>query len=375
MSYGWESQLVETGFLAIFLAPALDGRPLRTDDPPPTAVIWLQRWLLVRIMLGAGLIKLRGDPCWTELTCLDFFYETQPVPNPLSWSWHHLPREVLAGGVVVNHLVELPLAVLVLGPRPVRHVAGVAQIAFQGLLVLGGNLAFLNWLTMLNAVCCLDDSFWRRVLPWLRVPGDTEAFGRTTARRVSVAGLVLLVGFLSIEPTLNLVSREQIMNTSFDPLRIVNTYGAFGSVGDVRTSTIVEGTDDDPSDPHATWREYTLPCAPGPLDRRPCVLGPWHHRLDWQIWFAGFSRPQDEPWMLHFVWKLLHPDPVVRSLLADDPFDGRPPRAIRVSLYRYRFTEPGEPGWWVRERIGDWLPPLTADDPRWPPILDLLGWR
>src|SRR6185503_7703110 len=62
MSYGWESQILETGFLGIFLAPVLDGRPLRPGDPPPTAVIWLQRWLLVRVMLGAGLIKLRGDP-------------------------------------------------------------------------------------------------------------------------------------------------------------------------------------------------------------------------------------------------------------------------------------------------------------------------
>jgi hypothetical protein len=57
---GWEIQLTETGFLAIFLCPFLDGRPF-PRHPPPAAVIWLFRWLIFRIMFGAGLIKIRGD--------------------------------------------------------------------------------------------------------------------------------------------------------------------------------------------------------------------------------------------------------------------------------------------------------------------------
>src|SRR5712692_12072123 len=60
--YGWEIQLLETGFLAIFLCPLLDGRPF-PKCRPPILVIWLFRWLGFRIMIGAGLIKLRGDPC------------------------------------------------------------------------------------------------------------------------------------------------------------------------------------------------------------------------------------------------------------------------------------------------------------------------
>jgi len=49
--YGWEIQLLETGFLAIFLCPLLDGRPF-PKRPPPTLVIWLFRWLIFRIMFG-----------------------------------------------------------------------------------------------------------------------------------------------------------------------------------------------------------------------------------------------------------------------------------------------------------------------------------
>src|SRR2546428_32719 len=65
---GWEIQLLETGFLAIFLCPLLDPRPF-PPRPPPLAGILLFRWLTFRIMLGAGLLKLRRDRCWRRPTC------------------------------------------------------------------------------------------------------------------------------------------------------------------------------------------------------------------------------------------------------------------------------------------------------------------
>ena len=68
--YGWEILLLETGFLAIFLCPLLDPRPIGRRGQPPRVVIWLLRWVLFRVMFGAGLIKLRGDPCWRDLTCM-----------------------------------------------------------------------------------------------------------------------------------------------------------------------------------------------------------------------------------------------------------------------------------------------------------------
>jgi hypothetical protein len=97
--YGWEVQLLETGFLAIFLCPLLDGRPF-ARRAPPLVVLWLFRWLIFRIMLGAGLIKIRGDSCWRDVTALYYHFETQPLPNPLSRWFHFLPRALLRGGVV-----------------------------------------------------------------------------------------------------------------------------------------------------------------------------------------------------------------------------------------------------------------------------------
>lgn len=47
-------------------------------------------------------------------------------------------------------------------------------------------------------------------------------------RRVVDASLGVLIASLSVPVVMNLLSPRQVMNTSFDPLRIVNTYGAFG---------------------------------------------------------------------------------------------------------------------------------------------------
>jgi len=146
--YGWEILLLETGFLAIFLAPLGNPRPFAKRSPPSPVVIVLLRWLVFRLMFGAGLIKLRGDPCWRDLTCLVFHYETQPNPNPLSWYFHQAPVWFHKLEVLFNHLVELVVPFFVFGPRRPRLAAGALVVVFQVLLILSGNLSFLNWLTI-----------------------------------------------------------------------------------------------------------------------------------------------------------------------------------------------------------------------------------
>jgi hypothetical protein len=46
-------------------------------------------------------------------------------------------------------------------------------------------------------------------------------------------------------------------------------------------------------------------------------------------------------------------------------------------LYRYQFAPLGDPSgaWWKRTVIGEWLPPLTLDDPRLIAFLEAHGWR
>ncbi len=378
LGYGWESLLLETGFLAIFLAPPLDPRPFPKNESPPKPVMWLLRWLVFRLMFGAGLIKLRGDSCWGDLTCLMFHYETQPLPNPLSWYLHQLPAWVQKGSVLFNHYAELVAPFLLFWPRRVRLWGGISVVLFQLLLIVSGNLSWLNWLTVAITIACFDDQALLRLCParWKAKLGALAVqHPGSKTRRVTVAALCVVVGVLSINPVVNLFSPAQRMNSSFDPLYLVNTYGAFGSVGRERYEIILEGTnDEDPGT--ARWTPYEFRCKPGDLARRPCVVAPYQYRIDWQMWFAAMSDYRHDPWVVHFVYKLLSGDDSVTGLLASNPFDARPPKYIRAELYRYQFTTFADPGkdWWKRTWAASYLPPLSVDDPSLLEFLHRHGW-
>jgi hypothetical protein len=180
-----------------------------------------------------------------------------------------------------------------------------------------------------------------------------------------VIGLLTLVGALSIAPTVNLLLPGQAMNASFDPFHLVNTYGAFGSVDRERHEVVLEGTRDDPLAGVARWQEYEFHCKPGDVNRRPCWVTPYHYRLDWQMWFAGHRPKAGDAWFLRLVIELLQGNSRVSELLERDPFQdaaGARPRYVRALLYHYRFVRPGEPGYWKREFIGEYLRPVALDD-------------
>jgi len=377
--YGWEIQLLETGFLAIFIVPPLDPRPFPRHEPP-RPIIWLLRCLIVRIMLGAGLIKIRGDSCWRDLTCLCYHYETQPIPNPLSRLFHFQPQWAHKIGCLFNHLVELIAPIFAFWPPIARRIAGMLFVTFQLILILSGNLSFLNWLTICPALACLDDRVWRRVLPRRLVLRAVRAKVHAKSSRIHtilVWLLLPLVGYLTYAPVRNMMSPHQIMNTSFNSLHLVNTYGAFGSVGRSRDEIILEGTTDTRIGPNTLWRAYEFPAKPGDPARCPPFIAPYQPRLDWQIWFAAMSTPQRHPWLIHVIWNLLHNDRLTLSLLANNPFLDAPPRYIRAELYRYHFTKPfsGAATYWTRERIGSWLPPMSLDNPNLRQLARSRGWE
>jgi lipase maturation factor len=346
-AFGWESLLVEVGFFTMFAGARA--------TPPHLLLNWIYRWTLFRLMFGAGLIKLRGDECWRDLTCLDYFFETQPMPNPLSWHLHHLPRPVLHGGVAFNHFVELIVPFGFFLPQPYAGIAGLFTIAFQLILIAGGNLSWLNWLTIVLAISTLDDRF----LSWLPIarPALQPIPG---TQRIATIVLAVVVALLSIAPTLNMLSSGQVMNTSFNPLQIVNTYGAFGSVTRERYEIVIEGTADETISGTTTWLEYEFKGKPGDPAETPPQVAPYHLRLDWLMWFAAMSSAQDYPWFPELLLKLLEGDAGVSSLLRANPFADRPPRWIRAQLYLYRFTSPDEHRrtgrWWDRTLTAPYFP-------------------
>jgi hypothetical protein len=351
-AFGWESLLLEAGFLAIFLGNA------RTAPPFPILILF--RWLAFRLELGAGLIKLRGDPCWRDLTCMDYHHETQPMPNPLSWYAHRLPRAFHRIEVLGNYVAQLVAPFLLLLPQPIATIGGLVMLGTQAYLVASGNYAWLNLLTMVLVVSAIPDSFIRTLLPGAGAPPALAA--PPLWFMVAVGAVTALVVVLSYWPVRNLLGGRQLMNAAFNRYHLVNTYGAFGSVTRERYEVVIEGTDADELSEQTVWREYEFKAKPGDPRRRPPQVAPYHLRLDWLMWFAGISPSYAQDWLVPFLTKLLEGDPAVVRLLRRNPFPDAPPVRVRARYYRYGFTtrqERRETGaWWMRELVGDYVPPV-----------------
>lgn len=345
-AFGWESLLLEAGFLAVFLG--------NERTAPPVLVLWLLRWVLFRVEFGAGLIKLRGDLCWRKLTCLDFHHETQPMPGPLSWFFHHLPKPLHRVEVAANHVTQLLVPVLLFTPQPVAGAAAGVMVLTQLWLVLSGNFAWLNWLTIVLALSVIDFS------PWTTAPALPPPPLWYEVLVVAVTALLLA---LSHRPARNLFSRRQAMNRSYDPLHLVNAYGAFGSISRVRQEIVVEGTDEPVVHRGTVWRAYEFKGKPGDPRRLPRQFAPYHLRLDWMMWFAALSPAYARVWFDPFVERLLTGDPATLRLLRVNPFPDAPPTYVRARVYRYRFTTWRElratHAWWHRTLVRDFRPPTA----------------
>ncbi len=363
--FGWESILLEAGFFAMFLGAQ--------TVAPPVWSLWAFRWLEFRVMFGAGLIKMRGDPCWQNLTCLNYHYETQPMPNPLSWYLHWAPQWTRTAGVAFNHFSELLVPFGYFAPQPWASLAGLITIIFQGLIMASGNLSWLNFMTIILAIPLIDGRF----LAWVPIRAP-ELHAPGAIYKYVIVAMAAIVIALSVPPVVNMLSPSQAMNASFNPFHLVGTYGAFGSITRTRYEVIVEGTDDASITASTQWREYEFKGKPGDISHLPSQIAPYHLRLDWLMWFAAMSQFQRQPWFINFAAKLLQGDSAVLSLLRTNPFPDRPPHFVRAELYEYHFTTPAERRatgqWWKRSYSGEWFPPVSMADPDFRSILQQRGW-
>jgi len=363
-----------------FMVPVWTLEPIPLDAPVPVVTIWALRWFIFRIMMGAGLIKLRaGDVKWKNLTVMNYFYETMPAPNMLTRYFHHLPSLWHKVEALINHIVELvlPWFLLLPGiPRTWRINCALVQIFFQATIIASGNFSFLNWLTMIPVLSCFDDQFLARFFFPFRTASASvasyiylSAFGGripSTIRRIVNMMYGILIVKLSIPVVNNLLSSKQIMNGSFDRFRLINSYGAFGTVSEKRIELVVEASESY----SGPWVEYPFKIKPGNIYKRPRWISPYHYRLDWQMWIASVAGGIDRsPWMYSFLLKLLQQDEEVLGLLEYDPWKvgdnvGKVPKYIRVDKYLYKFststnstiTEATSKQYWEREKVGRYFP-------------------
>lgn len=360
-AFGWESMVLEAGFFTAFLGPSRIQAPLL-----PILVL---RWMLFRTEMGAGLIKLRHDQCWRDLTCLYYHYETQPLPNPLSWYFHRFPNVLHRFSALVSHFVQLVAPFGLFAPQPVAGIAGGLIIFHQFWLIISGNYSWLNWLTVVLGVSALDDHMLRFVVP-MGVPAPIP---RPLAFDILLYLIAAGVVALSVQPVLNLLSKHQAMNYSYNPFHLVNTYGAFGNVGRERYEIVMEGTNERVITPHTQWKEYGFKAKPGDPKRMPPQIAPYHLRLDWLIWFLPFSVTVTADgirvygyslWFLRFVKRLLAGDREILRLMGKNPFPEQPPAFVRALFYRYRYSdwrEKRESGaWWKRQLLGIYLQPVST---------------
>ncbi|MBO0895845.1 lipase maturation factor family protein [Arthrobacter sunyaminii] len=349
--FGWESLLLEAGFLAAFLGS--------NETAPPVTILFLFRWLVFRLEFGAGLIKMRGDRVWRDLTALYYHHETQPMPNPASWYFHHLPKPLHKAEVLGNHFAQLVVPFFLFFPQPVAGVAALIVIITQLWLILSGNFAWLNVLTVLLAFSAVADSNLQALLPGAAF-STPPAEATPVWFAVVVLAVTLLMLYWAWEPLRNLFSKNQLMNASFNRWHLSNAYGAFGSITRSRNEVVIEGTLDEPG-PDAQWREYEFKGKPGDPGRMPRQFAPYHLRLDWLMWFLALGASGGS-WFPVLLQKLLDGDRRTLALLRTDPFAGTPPRWVRARVYRYRFSTAAERradgAWWVREPAGFLIDPV-----------------
>jgi hypothetical protein len=365
LSYQWDTLLLETGLLAVVLAPAALWLPLRGIDPPRVARLLLW-WLLFRLLFGSGVVKLAsGDPTWRDLTALAFHYETQPLPTPVAWYVHHLPlwfHKLSTAGTIG---IELVAPWLIFGPRTLRLVACALSVGLQATIALTGNYTFFNLLTVALSLLLVDDRTVERVARAVRIRAqvvgdDRRPTARVPARVAAVLALVTVpVSLVALADTAGVrlpgSAFVEPISTFIGPFRSVNRYGLFAVMTTTRPEIIVEGSNDG-----TTWLPYEFEYKPGNLRRAPPWVAPHQPRLDWQMWFAALGQYDQEPWFRNFSERLLEGSPRVLDLIAHDPFNGSPPRFLRSELFRYRFsdgtTRQRDGVWWTRERVGPYSP-------------------
>lgn len=349
LSFQWDVLLLEAGLLAVFLAPwRLPAG--RGAVVPSRLVAWLYRWLLFRFMFASGAVKLTsGDATWRDLSALTHHYQTQPLPNPLSWYAHHLPDGVHVVSAAIMFAIELAAPFCIFAPRRLRIAACALLVALQVGIALTGNYTFFNLLAAALCLWLIDDATWPKRLG---LTSGRESGNPGSIQKLAAAPLAAVVVILSLVYLCTFTLRLDApwphpvvaLNRALAPYNVVNTYGLFQVMTTRRPEIVLEGSRDG-----ETWLPYEFRYKPGAPERRPPVAAPHQPRLDWQMWFAALGHYRQSPWIVHLSRRLLEGSPPVTGLLARNPFPGSPPRYLRAQLYDYRFTTPEE-----KHRTGDW---------------------
>ncbi|EGG17899.1 putative transmembrane protein [Cavenderia fasciculata] len=387
-SYQWDQLLLETSFLAIFLSPFT----FKYDDKPSTPIRYLLKWLVFRLIFGSGIIKL--TPIWSSFKAMSFHYETQCIPNIISYYVHQFPNYYHQFETMMTLVIEILVTPFFFAPRVFKITACLINILLQICIILTGNYNFFNYLTIALLLMLLDDSFilsacsvilpspfyqYIRMLEYNKTTSarqDREKRNKTDIRftlsninskNLLIPFIFILVGMSTLYASTRYLQRQSVptiiqrVHSALDFYHITGTYGLFSHVTTERFELSIEGSYDG-----IQWYEYEFYYKPGNLSRAPPLVFPGHNpRLDWQMWFAGISDPRTQGWIVHFMAKLLEGSPEVLSLIDYSPFPlDNPPKYIKANKFKYQFTKwKTSDQWWEREFVDHYILPFELDSP------------
>ena len=372
LSFQWDILLLETGFLAIFLAP-WQIWPKRGREPPVSrAALFLLKLLLFKLMVMSGVVKLTsGDDSWgwlnhsfhwSALTALDYHYWSQPLPTVFGWWADKSPEWFKHFSVAFCLAVEIIAPFFIWAPRRPRLIAAGLIVFLQIAIAVTGNYCFFNLITIVLCLLLVDDAAIGR--KYATVIDRRCSYRLSTYGAIAVIGVTLPINawliFTAFKPDAPWPRPLAAVYGRVEAFRIVNGYGLFRVMTKDRAEIVIEGSADG-----IDWLPYEFKWKPGDVKCAPGWCAPHQPRLDWQMWFAALGTPQQNPWFGGLTIRLLQGSADVNRLLAHNPFPDKPPRYIRAGFYRYRFTTTEEHrrsgAWWKRQELGEYLPTVSLD--------------
>jgi len=262
-------------------------------------------------------------------------------------------------------VVEIIVPFFIWAPRRLRLLACGLLVFLQIMIAATGNYCFFNLLTIALCLLLIDDSIWRR-----QNAAVIERRYKYSDRLSIYAAAIVIVFTLPLNARLIYSAFKPEAEWSpmlgriyarVEAFRIVNGYGLFRVMTKDRREIVIEGSADG-----IDWKPYEFKWKPGDVMRAPGWCAPHQPRLDWQMWFAALGSYRQNPWFVQTVISLLHGKPEVGALFERNPFPQSPPRYVRATFYRYRFTTVQEHrqtgAWWKRQELGEYLPSVSLED-------------
>ncbi|MEO6597130.1 MAG: lipase maturation factor family protein [Planctomycetota bacterium] len=358
-NWPFDDLLVETTFVAIFLAPGgwfTSPRHLQDGAAWPR---WLLIWTLIRLLFGTGITKLFAGGAWRDLSAVQAFLLTQPFPTTTAAWCSELPAWFLQGMACYTLGYELIAPWLFCWPGRVRRIAALAGMPLMVGLLLCGNFRGFNLLTLALLGLLIDDQAIQRCLPAILRRWGTiaPALAMTRGARALAIAVTLPVVAASLGPMAQLFGAhyDQLpavaVRRALAPFHLAASYYMFAAVPSERLGLVLQGSRDGEQ-----WLDYEPLALVAAVDRDPERFAPAADYLGFGLWLAAYGPPElAAHWLPALLQRLLQGTPEVRGLFREMPFVYEAPRFVRVVLFQYRFTarEQRAAGtFWERQMLG-----------------------